>query len=151
MKGLLAAALMGAASLAAAEDLALKEEAGMRWACGGVGAEERAALAALRPQANLELLFVTAKRGGYLADAEVTVAPRKASSAALRLRAEGPICLLAAPAGEYQVTAELAGAKRTLPVAAGAPGKAPARLVFTFPPEPWDGIWADPEEKRQAR
>jgi hypothetical protein len=124
---------------------------GLRWACGGVGAEERAALATLRPEATLELLFVTARRGGYLADASVSIAPDKAPAKPLALRADGPICLLVAPPGAYRIAAELAGEKRVLRAAVAAGRRAPARLVFTFPAEPWDGIWADPEEKRQAR
>jgi hypothetical protein len=65
-----AASLVFAAS-AWAGPLAMTSEAGMRWVCGGVGAEERRELAALEPQANLRLLFVTEKRGGYLADVAV--------------------------------------------------------------------------------
>jgi hypothetical protein len=70
---LFASSLALCAGLVSAQDIAMKEHAGLRFACGGAGFEERAELALLRPQANLELLFITAKRGGYLADAEVAV------------------------------------------------------------------------------
>lgn len=126
----------------------MKEHAGLRFACGGIGVEERAALAALRPQANVELLFVTAKRGGYLADVEVTVYAADKSSPALQTTAEGPMCMLSAPAAKYRIEAAYGGVKRSAQVAAD---KKPARVVFGFPEEPWDGIRASDEEKQQAR
>ena len=129
----------------------MKEEAGMRWACGGVGAEERTALASLRPQANLELLFVTAKRGGYLADVAVALYPAGADSPRLQLSAQGPVCLVFAPAGRYRIEASLRGVKRIAQAAAGGASGNPVRVVFGFPEESWDGIRASDEEKQQAR
>lgn len=146
---LLAGALAAFAGFAAAQEVAMQEHAGLRWACGGAGVEERAALAALRPQSNLELLFVTAKRGGYLADVEVSVYAADKSPPVLQLLAEGPICMIAAPAAtKYRIEATYGGVKRSVQVVANA--KQP-RVVFGFPEEPWDGIKAADEEKRQAR
>ncbi len=119
-----------------------------RWACGGVGADERRALDALRPQSNVELLFVSAERGGYLADASF-----KVSAGARTLFAsenEGPICLLALPAGAYRIEARRGEVVRTQSLQVGAKA-GPRRVVFSFPGEPWDGISASEEEKRQAR
>ena len=143
---ILFAALAASGAAALAQDVALKEQNGLRYACGGAGVEERAALAALRPQANLELLFVTAKRGGYLADVAVTV--YAGDKALLRVNAGGPMCELAAPAANYRIEAVYGGVKRSQEVSAGAKI---ARLVFRFPDEPWDGIRATDEEKRQGR
>jgi hypothetical protein len=143
---ILSAALAAFGAAAWAQDLALQEQNGLRYACGGAGVEERAALAALRPQANLELLFVTAKRGGYLADVAVTV--YAGDKALLRVNAEGPMCELAAPAANYRIEAVYGGVKRSQEVSAGAKM---ARVVFRFPDEPWDGIRATDEEKRQGR
>ena len=143
---ILFAALAASGAAALAQDVALKEQNGLRYACGGAGVEERAALAALRPQANLELLFVTAKRGGYLADVAVTV--YAGEKALLRVNAEGPMCELAAPAANYRIEAVYGGVKRSQEVSAGAKM---ARVVFRFPDEPWDGIRATDEEKRQGR
>jgi hypothetical protein len=117
---LLAGTFAAFASLAAGQDIAMKPQGGIGWACGGAGVEERAALAALRPQANLELLFVTARRGGYLADVEVAIFPADKNSRLI------------------QVT--YGGASRSLRVAADT---RPARAV-------WDGIKASDEEKQQA-
>lgn len=124
-------------------------EGAVGYFCGGVGADERRAMKVLEPAADLELLFVTAKRGGYLADAAVTVSDGKATR--LAAVADGPICLLRLPAGSYRITADLGGATRTAQVLVGARSGKPRRIAFTFPGEPWDGIWASPEEKQQAK
>ena len=145
---LLAASLVGLAGHGVAQDIALKDAGGIRWACGGVGAEERAALAGLRSQANLELVFVTAKRGGYLADVQFVVYAADRPAPVLQVTAEGPMCLLSAPKGSYRIDATYGGAQRSLKAVANA---APARLVFGFPDEAWDGIKASDEEKQQAR
>lgn len=145
---LLTGTLAAFAGLATAQDIAMKEHAGIRWACGGAGVEERAALAALRSQANLELLFVTAKRGGYLADVEVSVYAADKASPVLELTAQGPICMISAPTARYRIEASYGGVRRSLQVAANAKQ---ARVVFGFPEEPWDGIRASDEEKQQAR
>jgi hypothetical protein len=138
------------ATAAGAGPLAMTETAGIRWVCGGVGADERGALGALEPQANLKVLFVTVKRGGYLADAELSVYDAGARPPRLKLVADGPICLLSLPAGAYRLEAGFGGATRSHALRIGAQ-PAPARVVFAFPPpEPWDGIWASDEEKRQA-
>lgn len=143
---LFAGMLAATTGLAMGQEIALQEQGGIRWACGGAGAEERAALAALRPQANLELLFVTAKRGGYLADVAVSV--YAGDKPVLQLTAEGPMCELSAPAGSYRIESVYGGAKRSQQVSVGA---GLSRVVFAFPGEPWDGIKASDEEKQQAR
>lgn len=145
---LLAGTFAAFAGLAAAQDIGMKNYYGIGWACGGAGVEERAAIAALRPKANLELLFVTAKRGGYLADVEVAVYAADKPSPVLQLTAEGPICMISAPAAKYRIEASYGGVKRSAQVVANAKQ---ARVVFGFPDEPWDGIKASDEEKQQAR
>jgi hypothetical protein len=145
---LLAGVLAAFAGAAMAQNLGMKEQGAIRWVCGGAGVEERAALAGLRAQANLELLFVTAKRGGYLADVEVALYAADRTAPVLQVTAEGPMCLISAPKGDYRIEAAYGGAKRTLRVAANT---RQARAVFAFPEEPWDGIRASDEEKQQAR
>jgi hypothetical protein len=143
----LAGALVGAGAHADGPDMA--REGAVAYFCGGVGADERRAMKALEAAADLKLLFVTAKRGGYLAGAELTVSD--AGAARLRIVAGGPICLLRLPAGSYRIAAAMGGTTRVAQIAIGAgPGK-PQRIVFSFPGEPWDGIWASPEEKLQAQ
>lgn len=124
-------------------------EGAAQYYCGGVGADERRAMQALEARANLKLLFVTVKRGGYLADAAVTVSDAKATR--FSAVADGPVCLLQLPPGRYRVTAEIAGNTRSAQVVVGAQAGQPHQLAFSFPGEAWDGIWASPEEKQQAR
>jgi hypothetical protein len=140
------AALCVLSGLALGQDIGMKKDGSIAWACGGAGVEERAALSTLRPHANLELLFVTAKRGGYLADVALTV--YAADKPVLEVTAEGPMCELALPAGKYRIDAVYGGVKRSQQVTAGAKA---SRAVFGFPEEPWDGIKASDEEKQQAR
>lgn len=142
----------GAACAAALALLAapVVHAAGEVIACGGVGVEERATLRAREGAASLKLVFVTAKRGGWLADAEVVVADAKGREL-LRTRADGPICHVTLPEGRYRITAVLAGATRAASVAVPAKPSRAQQVVFAFPGEPWDGIWASDEEKRQAR
>lgn len=148
-----AAALLAAAALAqdaAAQGVAFVTEGAVRHACGGAGVEERQALAALEAEANLKLLFVTQKRGGYLADVEVTIADR-AGTVLLRTLAPGPVCVLRLAEGRYRVSAAQGGVTRAAAAhVRGEPGRPPS-VVFAFPAEPWDGIWASREEKALAR
>jgi hypothetical protein len=148
---LVGAALAVLAGATAGQDPVMKEHAGVRFACGGVGAEERAALAALRSQANVELLFVTAKRGGYLADAAVSLYSSDAAAPRLQFNADGPMCVMLLPAGRYRIEAVLNGVKQVRQASASTTAGKPARLVFQFPPETWDGVWASEEEKQQQK
>lgn len=150
------AAWLLAACAANAQPLAMKQEdSGVRWLCGGVGAEERREIAQLAKQANLELLFVSQKRGGYLADVDVALYREGTRTPALDVTARGPLCIVQAPAGAYRIEVAWSGVKRTaravLPAVPSRPAIGNARLVFSFPAEAWDGISASPEEKRQAR
>ena len=121
---------------ASAQRFAMREEGELRWVCGGVGFEERAALAELRPQANLELLFVTAPRGGYLADILVTLYEGDADAPVLSLRSSGPICLLHLSSGRYRIQASRLGEHRSAQVSGGRADGNPRRTILAFPEEP---------------
>lgn len=150
-----AAAAIAALALVAANDAAAqiewKDEHGVGAACGGVGAEERAALRALESRANLKLLLVTAKRGGYLADVDLALYVQGASAPRLELRAQGPICLFRVPAGNWRIEARRANVLRTTRVPVAPVTGLPLRAVLAFPEETWDGVRASTAEKRQAR
>ena len=120
----------------------------VRYTCGGVGSDERRMLESARTDARLELLFVTAKRGGYVAGAQVTVS--RGNERLASFESEGPICLLDLPAGNYRIDAKLGDAVSSQAVKVPAAGRAP-RTIFRFPDGPWNGIEASEEEKRQAR
>jgi len=149
---LIAVALAAWCATAQGQPLAMKDENGLRWACGGIGVEERQALAELERQANLKLLFVTAKRGGYLADVDVSLYPSGAAGLAqLTMIAQGPICVIDAPPGRYRIEASYNGVKRAATVTLRKDGKRPVQVALTFPEEGWDGIKATDEEKRSSR
>jgi len=146
-----AVALAAACATAQAQELTMKEQDGLRWVCGGVGVEERQALAALEPQANLKLLLVTEKRGGYLADVGVSLYDAGAQAPRLSVVADGPMCLIHAPAGRYRIEGSSGTVKRSATANVPKESKHPVRVVLSFPGEPWDGVWASDEEKRGAR
>lgn len=114
----------------------MQEQAGVRWVCAGIGVEEREALAALRPQANAELVFATAPRGEYLSDVLLTVHAGQSEEHVLSVRTQGPICLLHLPAGRYRVEASRLGEHRTIEVTGGGPNGELRRSVFGFSAEP---------------
>lgn len=125
----------------------MAREGAVSFFCGGVGAGERRAMKALESEANLQLLFVTEKRGGYLADVALAVEDDKGASV-LRTVSGGPLCLLRLPAGRYVVRASIGGATRSVPVRVAV---AAHRVALAFPGEKWDGIRASEEEKQSAR
>ena len=116
--------------------------------CGGIGADERRMMEEARKDAKLELLFVTAKRGGYVAGAKVTIT--RDGKPVTSFDADGPMCAVNLPAGNYRVEARIGESSSAKNVKIPATGHAP-RAVFTFPDEPSDGIEASEEEKAQAR
>lgn len=117
------------------------------WACGGVSADERRVLPTLVPDANLELLFVSGKRGAYTSGAQWRVLDRANEPIAYGT-AEGPECFLRLPAGPVRVEARLGNETRTAKANVGAKH---TRLAFTFAAEPGEDIEASPEEKAQAK
>lgn len=125
----------------------MRDAGGIRYVCGGVGDEEREALNAFKPQANIEILLVTEKRGGYLAGVSLQVSRAGSGAAPVHIEAEGPICLLNAPAGTYRVEATYDGVKRTRNVTASGTRAKP--VVLAFPEDASDGVQATEDEKRR--
>lgn len=120
----------GAAAPSLAQDVALREEGGLRYFCGGVGDEEREALRALRAQANMELLLVTGKRGAYVAGVSLRFSRSGSGAPGVQIQAEGPICLLSLPPGTYRVEATYEGTTRTRNVSTASAGAKPAVIAF---------------------
>ena len=141
---LLAGALLSGSVIAAAQPAASE----VRWTCGGIGSDERRMLEELRRDAKLELLFVTARRGGYVAGARVSV--NRGATTVASFDADGPICLVDLPPGSYRIEARIGEATATSVVTISAKGGT-SRAIFRFPEEKSDGIEASEEEKRQAR
>lgn len=122
---------------------------GIQWSCGGVGSDERRALAALGREASLEVAMVTAGRGAYVAGAELSL-HGSSPGATLRGVADGPICFFKLPPGQYRIEATLDGTRREARAVVKA-GARPAKVTISFPDKSWDGIRASDAEKRQAR
>jgi len=97
--------LLAALAPAANAEPILKHTASVSWICAGVGSDERRVLGELRPQVRLDVLFVTAKRGGYVSDAELSLYADGSAQPLLRVTADGPECLIDAPPGAYRVEA----------------------------------------------
>ena len=145
---ILAAALAAIASSPSA--IEVNSTGTSQWVCGGAGEQERIQLKGFQSEANAELLFVTAKRGGYLADVDFVVRNQR-GGAVLQGRADGPKCLLTVPAGSYRVEATYEGSKRSANFqVAGVPGN-PKRTVLTFPGDPSETIAPSAEEKAGVR
>jgi hypothetical protein len=125
------------------------QPASVPWACGGVSAEERRALPAEVPGANLELLFVQGKRGAYTSGTQWRVFDRANEPIAYGT-SDGPQCFLRLPEGAVRVEARLGGEVKAAKANIRA-GDKRARLAFTFAAEPDEEIEASPEEKAQAR
>ena len=145
---LAAALLLAMGALALGAHAAEGSSAGVKWNCGGIGSDERRALEAQRGAAKLELTFVSRKRGGFLAGAQVTV--KRGEATVATFEADGPICLLDLPAGAYRIEARLNDFTATTTARVPSSGRAP-RALLRFPDEPSNGIEASEEEKRQAR
>jgi len=141
----------GALAQELAQEPVMQESGDARWVCGGVGAEERHALATLKPQANLEVEFVTVKRGGFIADVDVSLYRGKSAEPLLSVKADGPQCLFQLPPGRYRVEATYRDTTRRLNTTVARRAGRPARVVLPFADEPWDGISASLEEKQQTK
>ncbi|WP_232219938.1 carboxypeptidase-like regulatory domain-containing protein [Pseudogulbenkiania sp. MAI-1] len=71
---------------------------------GGIGADEVAAMKAVRQDYNLRLLFAAKGSGEYLADVAVVVRNARGDTV-LDTVAKGPFFYARLPAGQYQVSA----------------------------------------------
>lgn len=120
---------------ASAQPFEMKEQAGVRWTCGGVGAGERAEFAKLEGQSNLKLVFAAGKRGAYVTDVAVLFTDDTGKRANVQFTADGPLCLIQAPAGSYRVEAVYGNTKQGAAAALDKKAGAPATVIFNFPDE----------------
>ena len=134
-KALTASALLCVGLAASAQDFRMKEMAGVRWTCAGIGQTEREAFAKLEPQSNLKLVFAGGKEGAYVTQVGVLLTDAAGKKTKLQFTADGPICLIQAPAGTYRVEATYADSKRIASAAVGKQVKQPSTVVFHFPKE----------------
>ena len=121
--------------------------------CGGVGSDDRAALATAVPGANLSLEMFIANGGEYVADADVKLFRLGAHDPELAARAGGPICHLRVAPGRYRIEATFEGVTRSVTATVAASAAKPVRVALAFPKSVGDrqSDAASPEEKAQAR
>jgi hypothetical protein len=118
---------------AAAQPFPFNEQGDVRWACAGVGQDEREAFARMEAGSSLKLVFAAGKQGQYLAKVDVVLSDREGKRPALKFTAEGPICLIQAPAGRYQLEASFRDEKRSVSATVAKEARQPGMVVFRFP------------------
>jgi len=118
---------------AAAQPFPFNEQGDMRWACAGVGEDEREAFAKMEAGSSLKLVFAAGKQGQYVAKVDVVLSDREGKRPALKFTAEGPICLIQAPAGRYQLEASFRNEKRSVSATVAKEARQPGMVVFRFP------------------
>lgn len=127
-----AVAVLSWSGLALSDELSIApatSAAGIEYVSGGVGADQREDMAAVRQLYNLHLTFARPKSGAYLAGVNVVIRNSKKETL-LEEVADGPMLFARLPAGTYQVMAAFEGKQQTKAVSVGARG---ARgLVYYF-------------------
>ena len=103
--------LIGAVCAQAQTGARQAEAAGVTYAAGGIGLEDRQRLTAREKEFNLKLVFTLAE-GNYLSDVGVAVKDAGGKSL-LNLPATGPIVLVKLPRGAYVVQASYEGKAHT--------------------------------------
>lgn len=95
-----------------------QSEAGIPYASGGVGEDERNALAAATAGYSLKLVFAEKGSGHYLSDVRVAIKGSKGKDI-LEAVSDGPWFLAKLPPGSYQVTAAFGEQRQTRSVIIG--------------------------------
>ncbi len=99
---------------------------------GGVGADERDAMQAIRANYDLNLLFSVKGSGEYLSDVKVRIADSK-DNTVLDTVSDGPKLFANVKPGRYLVTVDSDG--QVIHKTATVGGKRATTLLFTWPPE----------------
>ena len=100
--------------------------------CGGVGSDERRAMAGEAEGANLSLENFTSG-GAYLADVDVVLAPERPGAPGFAFKADGPLCYLQVPAGAYRIEATHEGRRRTARAEVAEAPRKPTHITLAFP------------------
>ena len=122
----------GAAPGASAQGLKVEERGGVRFVHGGIGAEERAVLQAMRAEYNVHMTFAVARQGNFVADVAVSLVDGGGREV-LRTVAEGPLLLAKLPPGTYAVTATFDGKAQMRKLTVRDKGRAELYLYWDDP------------------
>lgn len=105
--------------------------AGVIYAGGGIGMEERAVMEAARGEFNLRMTFASKGSGAYLADVGVEIRQLPAAGGTppmLQLENTGPLLYANLPPGRYEVRVQSGGRQQVRQVALSGHGA--RELVF---------------------
>jgi hypothetical protein len=139
------------ASLAAAQPLAVRDQGGIKHVSGGVGLEEREALAAMRAGYNVRVTAFVPRGGNYLADVALTVRDA-AGRAVLEATMDGPFLFATLSPGSYALAAGFEGKSLVRKFTVPAAGSVELYLPFDDPSAAWEkGMEPERERKRPAR
>ena len=124
--------------------------------CGGIGADERVALAEESRGADLALELFIASRGDYVAGAQVSVASLDGATRgeALRGTADGPLCYMKLAPGRYRIEGELNGVTRSARAVVPAHARQPVHVALAFPAQAARGGLGPqptPQEREEAK
>lgn len=124
--------------------------------CGGIGAGERAALEREARGADLRIEMFIARRGDYVAGANVSVTPLDgaARGRSLRETADGPLCYMKLPPGRYEIQGEFNGITRSARAVVPGHARHPVRVALAFPEETARGGLGPeptPQEREEAK
>lgn len=113
---------------------AIAAEADIPHRDGGIGAEERAGMDAVRGEYNLRLTFADKVSGAYRADVELEIRDAQAPDRPVLLQKHGagPLLFAKLPPGRYEVKAKVRDRQQVRMVALPASG---ARELYFY----WDG------------
>lgn len=131
----------------AQDDIRLREQDGIAWACGGIGYGERSALRALEARSNLVLLFVSGSRGAFVADVGVRITHSAQADVGLEIVSEGPMCVVRLPTGTWQVQARWRDETRQQTVQVPSAAGSPRRVTLSFSEDKTPSPAASSEEK----
>lgn len=107
-----------------------KTQGEVTFVSGGVGADERSAMQAIRADYNLRLLFSMKRTGEYASDVKVHIADSRGNTV-LETVSDGPELFAKLKPGRYIVTADRAG--QVIHKAATLENKQTTSLSFTWP------------------
>ncbi|TWI67273.1 hypothetical protein IP91_01386 [Pseudoduganella lurida] len=132
---------LGMGSAWAQEDGLVTGSAGaVTYASGGVGDDQRAALAAMKPDFNLRLTFATRGSGDLKAGVALAITDSKRKPM-MQLADSGPNVYVKLPAGTYWISATLDGQEQSRSVTLGRNGAARDVLFY----------WGEPADQATVR
>jgi hypothetical protein len=123
----------------AAQPAAVLAQGGVRYAAGGIGAEEREAMMAMRRDFNLALTFAVLRAGNYVADVDVELRDSRGAQV-LAVHVEGPWLYARLPADVYQVRARYGEAWQARKVTVRERGTAESYFYWDDPAASEEGV-----------